>query len=160
MSRNMNAKQLKAAFYYKTPVFSDDKEHPVKLGYVAEVIYSLSDSGKRKTTGRVQPWDNSTSAPPVLCRHIHLIDPKKRKKPPESEPNEHTEMIKNAFLNTLPVVAVVPNVGTVEGHIKEIIYWRSQKGNIQCSANILDVNCPRSTVKARLKYIQIKENGC
>ena len=160
MSRNMNAKQLKAAFYYKTPVFSDDKEYPVKLGYVAEVIYSLSDSGKRKAMGKVQQGDNSTSAPTVLCRHIHFSDPQEIKMPPASEPNEHTEMIKNAFLNTLPVVAVVPNVGTVEGHIKEIIYWRSQKGNIQCSANILDVNCPRSTVKARLKYIQLKENGC
>lgn len=156
----MNAKQLKAAFYFKTPVFSDDKEHPVKLGYVTEVIYSLSDSGKRKTAGRIQPWDNSKSTEPVSCRHIHYIDAKKRKKPPVSEPNEHTEMIKNAFLNTLSVVAVIPNAGTVEGHIKEIIYWRSRKGNIQCSANILDVNCPRSTVKARLKYIRIKENGC
>lgn len=78
----MTAKQLKAAFYYKTPVFSDDKEHPVKLGYVTEVIYSLSDSGKRKTAGRIQPWDNSKSTEPVSCRHIHykglLIVPPKR----------------------------------------------------------------------------------
>lgn len=156
----MNAKQLKAAFFYKTPVFSDDKEHPVKYGYVAEVIYSLSDSGRRQAKGYVQPWDSEKASEPVSCRHIHYINPQKRKKLPAIKPNEHMELIRYAFLNTLPVVAVIPNAGTVEGHIKEIIYWKSKKGNIQCSVNILDVHCPRSTVKSRLKYIHIKENGC
>ena len=156
----MNAKQLKAAFFYKTPVFSDDKEHPVKLGYVTEVIYSLSDSGKRKTTGRIQPWDNSKASEPVSCRHIHYISPRKRKKLPAIEPSERTELIRYAFLNTLPVVARVPTQGPVEGTIQNIVYWKKENGKVICSAYVLDVNCPRSTVKVRLEYIHIKGNGC
>ena len=58
----MNAKQLKAAFFYKTPVFSDDKEHPVKHGYVTEVIYSLSDSGRRQAKGCVHPEDSEKAS--------------------------------------------------------------------------------------------------
>lgn len=156
-SRIMNAKHLKAAFYYKKSVYSDDKEYPVKLGYVKEVVYSLSKSGKVQCSGSVQPWDNSSNAARVLCRHIHCIDNAQRKLVPKAEPDEHTERIKSAFLGTLPVVANVPNVGTVKGHIKEIVYWRTSKGNIQCSAVILDASCPNSTTRARFKYINVIE---
>lgn len=153
----MNAKHLKTAFFYKKSVYSDDKEHLVKLGYIKEVIYSLSDSGKKQCFGIVQPWDNSSKAEPVSCRHIHYIDGSQRKIVPKTEPDEHTEKIKNAFLHTLPVVANVPNVGNVTGHIQEIVYWRTKKGNIQCSAVILDITCPNCTVRARFKYINVLE---
>lgn len=161
----MNARQLKAAFFYKSTVFSDDKNNSIPLGYISRVIYYLSDSGKRHAKGEIQPWDKNKTAAVVPCRKVHFVSNEPKKELPVNELNEHTEKIKNAFLNVLPVVAVVPTVGTVVGHIKEIVYWRTKKGNIQCSAVILDTNCPGCTVQVRLKYIMTKEeyekeNGC
>lgn len=155
----MNAKHIKTAFFYKSPVFCDDKEHPIKLGVIKQVIYYLSHSGKVHCDGVVQSLASKDEEPVrISCRYIHYFDNSRKKSQPKTEPNEHTEAIKNAFINVLPVVTDVPNVGTVEGNIKEIIYWRTDKGNIQCSANIIDKFCPKSTVQARLKYISVKQN--
>lgn len=160
----MNARQVKAAFVHRTTVRCDDKKCSMRMGFVKSVIYTLSDSGKVQCAGVVQPWEPNKSAVTVKCRHIHFIGKEPQAIKTAAKLSEHAEAIRQAFINTMPVIATVPNVGVVEGHIKEIVYWRTFKGNIQCSAGILDVQCPKCTVQVRLNYIQVqdadKEKGC
>lgn len=155
----MNAKRLKEAFVFRTPVKveSNDKTCRVKLGYVKEVIYTITKSGKKAAWGKVKSWEPSSSAVTVNCRNIHFINDKPLHKLADANADEHTQRIKNAFLNVEPVVVAVPNTGIVNGHIQAVVYWRTAKGNIQCSADVLDASCPGCTVRSRLKYVFTRE---
>lgn len=151
----MNARKLKEAFVFRGLVFSDDKDKPAKEGLVKTLIYTLSDSGKKQAWGEILPLKVRQPTVTVHCRHIHYVKNEPEKKLADAEPDEHTQNIRTAFLNVLPVTVRVPNVPEVRGNIKSIIYWRNDNGNMQCSAEVIDINCPKSSIKARLKYISV-----
>lgn len=153
----MNAKKLKAAFVFRSPVYSSDKDHPVRKGHVVKLIYSLSDSGKMQCAGMIQPWEAGKFPVKIPCRHIHFVGEEPTIAPADKVPDKHTQVIKRAFLEVLPVIVDVPNVTPIHGNIREISYWRNRKGSIKCSAEIIDAGCPHSSVSSRLKYIYTEE---
>ena len=152
----MNARRLKEAFVFRTPVHCDEEGKTVKVGYVKSIIFTLSESGKKKCEGEIQPFEVGRQSVTVSCRHIHFISEPKRKLA-DANADEHTQSVKNAFLNVEPVVVAVPNTGVVRGNIKAVVYWRTSKGNIQCSADVLDASCPGCIVRSRLKYVFTQE---
>lgn len=145
----MNANKLKAAFYFKLPVYTDT----IKLGRVNSVIYSLTHSGKKQTSGEIVSLEAGKETETVPCRQIHFRGEAPKQKPPESAQDPHTKLVTDAFMNVSDVVAEVPGYSPVNGKIKEIILWRNEDGNIVCSANILDAECPHSEFRARFRYV-------
>jgi hypothetical protein len=68
--------------------------------------------------------------------------------------------IKQAFLDLSPVRVCMPNEKLIEcAYIKEVIYSRSPRsGKIMVSCLLQDANCPHSVIRARGRYIKLKED--
>lgn len=161
----MNARQLKAAFYFREEVYSSDKKHPIEAGFVSEIIWTLSGSGKKKTAGLITSRNRECKTEPIPCRHIHFKKEKPEHPYRQKTPNDHSLRIIDAFMNVMTVVAAVPGYTPVIGVIKEIVYWKDPKGIVRCSA-VLDDRAAsgKSTYRARIKYVFLedayKEKGC
>lgn len=150
----MNARKLKQAFIQMLPVFTTDKDNPIKNGYIKTVIFTLGSSGKVRCDAEVQDLDSAKNFSKTPCRRIHFKSDDVKIKDAAASTNEHAESVKKAFVNVEPVIADVPGMNVVKcSHIIAIVYTRGQRGNIICSAILQDANCPSSTLQVRIKYI-------
>lgn len=150
----MNARKLKQAFIQMLPVFTTDKDNPIKNGYIKTVIFTLGSSGKVRCDAEVQDLDSAKNFSKTPCRRIHFKFDDVKIKDAAASTNEHAESVKKAFVNVEPVIADVPGVTSVRcSYIISIVYTRGRRGNIICSAVCKDATCEDSTLQARIKYV-------
>lgn len=153
----MNARKVKQAFLKMLPVTAVDRNNPISSGYIRTVIFSLSDSGKVRCDAEVQNLNNPRDFVKVPCRHVHFkadYSESAADAVPTDGKNEHAGLIRQAFMNGMPVVADVPGVTPVRcSYIISIVYTRGRRGNIICSAVCKDATCEDSTLQARIKYV-------
>ena len=64
----MNARKLKQAFIQMLPVFTTDKDNPIKNGYIKTVIFTLGSSGKVRCDAEVQDLDSAKNFSKTPCR--------------------------------------------------------------------------------------------
>ena len=158
----MNARQLKYAFLHKVAVFTDDKEHPVRNGVVQSVMYTLSDSGKKRCDADIRDLEMPNEVNKTHCRHVHFKvkptdTPRGAAVNADKPPSAHAENIRRAFMEGQPVMIVIPGMEPTEcAYIRAFLYTRNRSGKIICSCICVDRNREDSTMQARIGYVFTK----